>query len=64
LESDIVEFVLLLETLSVGVMSGENNKVMLKIVANVDIFAIDKTLRLIDKLQARFLVIMNNKTKA
>jgi PAS domain S-box-containing protein len=64
LESDIVEALLLLETLGVGVMSDENNKVMLEIAASVDTFAIDKALRLIDKLQARLLVSMNNEIQA
>jgi hypothetical protein len=45
-------------------MSSENNKVMVEIAANVDTFAIDKALRLIDKLQARLLVSMNNETQA
>jgi PAS domain S-box-containing protein len=64
LESDVLEAVLLLETLNAGAMSVENNKVMVEIAANVDTFAIDKALRLIDKLQARLLVSMNNETQA
>jgi PAS domain S-box-containing protein len=64
LESDVLEAVLLLETLNAGAMSVENNKVMIEIAANVDTFAIDKALRLIDKLQARLLVSMNNETQA